>query len=70
MKKGKAEKTQIGIKLSKELATRFKIFVIQHNCGTYENALRALLDAAEKGCKITENCICIESGAVVSVQVY
>jgi hypothetical protein len=63
------KRTQIGVKLSTELRDRLKMFMIVHHCETYEKALKALLDAAEKRCIVTDECICTEWGEEI-VKVY
>jgi len=63
----KEKEVGIFIKCDQRLADRFKKFKIEHHCKTYRDALKVLLDAAEKRCIVTDRCTCIEEESVLGV---
>ena len=63
----KEETVQILIKCDQGLADRFKKFKIEHHCKSYRDALRVLLDAAEKRCRVTDKCRCVEEETILGI---
>jgi hypothetical protein len=61
------KETGIFIRCDQELADRFRKFKIEHHCRTYRDALKVLLDVAEKRCVVTDRCTCVEEESVLGV---
>jgi hypothetical protein len=57
----KQERTQINIKLTKELKKRLRRFMADHECDFYWQAIQLLLDIAEKKCVRVKRCVCVEA---------
>jgi hypothetical protein len=57
----KPEKTQINVKLTRELKSRILHFMADYGCDFYWQAIQLLLDIAEKNCVRVRRCACIEA---------